>query len=753
MPGRSAIHTLRLLLLVLVGAARTAALPPAPEGSHGSGALDGEEPRVEARLLVDAARVAPGASFRAGVLFTLDRGWHIYWRNSGQSGLPTELEWRAAGAKVGPVQWPAPEIFREADGFITTYGYVGQVLLTSELVLPADARGEPELAVAADFLACEVQCIPGRIELSRRIAVGVPSSADPATAELFARWGERVPVAPESLGLQLEALYSQSAIRPGDEFSLALSLVSCANGEPDCRAWRLHEPAGEAFVPDVIESVELEVTGSRAHPSVEGAALLLLRGKASPDPVGAAQRLRGVLAIQRRGAGERHVEVDLPLPRAPAGAAVQNIPSAWLEADASPATPRVSAWSALALALLGGLILNLMPCVLPVLAIKVFGIAETAQHGRAELRRSALAYTLGIESAMLALALAVETLRAAGTSVGWGFQFQEPLFIAAISAVLLVFALNLFGVFEIGVDASGLAELSRSATGARRSFFEGLLAVVLATPCSAPFLGTAVGFAFASPPALGSAIFLAVGLGLALPYLAIAAVPAWSRWLPRPGPWMAQLRRLLGFAVLATVVWLLSIPASARAVVALLAWLVAVALGTWIGGSLQAAGRRGAARATALGVAALAMAAAPLLPLHAPASSAASESPSAWRPFDPAAIQGELAAGRAVFVHFTADWCLTCKANEQLVLANPRVEGEFERLDVARFKADWTRRDERIRTELAAHGRAGVPMYLVYSPGAPDAPVVLPELLSVERVIDALRRAAPPSTQPQEEST
>jgi thiol:disulfide interchange protein DsbD len=217
---------------------------------------------------------------------------------------------------------------------------------------------------------------------------------------------------------------------------------------------------------------------------------------------------------------------------------------------------------------------------------------------------------------------------------------------------------------------------------------------------------------------------------------------------------MAQLRRLLGFAVLATVVWLLSIPASASAIIALLAWLVAVALGTWIGGSLQAAGRRGAARATALAVAALAMAAAPLLPLDAPASSSAAQAThSVWRPFDPAAIRSELAAGRAVFVDFTADWCLTCKANEQLVLADPRVEREFERLEVVRFKADWTRRDERIRAELAAHGRAGVPMYLVYSPGAPEVPVVLPELLSIQRVIDALRRAAPPSTHPQEEPT
>ena len=350
MSGSSAIHTLRVLLLCLCSTASAAAPPPVPPGAHGTGAHDADEPRVEARLLVDAQRVQPGAPFRAGVLFSIDPGWHIYWRNSGQSGLPTELEWRAVGARVGPIQWPAPAIFREAEGFITTYGYAKEVLLASELTLPADARGEHELAVAADFLACEIQCIPGRIELSRRIALGDAAPADAATAELFERWSGRVPVSPEKLGVQIEALYSQSAIRPGEEFSVALAVVSCADAEPECRRWQLHEPVADAFVPDALASIELEVTGSGPHPGIEGAALLLLRGKASPDPVADPQRLRGVLAIERRGSGERHVDVDLPLPRAPAGASVQSIPAAWLEADTRPVAPAISAWSALALA-------------------------------------------------------------------------------------------------------------------------------------------------------------------------------------------------------------------------------------------------------------------------------------------------------------------------------------------------------------------------------------------------------------------
>jgi thiol:disulfide interchange protein DsbD len=742
----SAIRVLGLFVALALGSTAGAN----PSGAHGSGADDGSEPRVEATLLVDAERVAPGVPFRAGVRFELDRGWHVYWRNSGQSGLPTELEWQVEGARIGPIQWPAPAIFREADGFIITYGYAGEVLLTSEIAFPADARGERTLGVAADFLACKVQCIPGRIELSHRIALGEPAPAEKRVAQEFARWSERVPVAPAELELQIEALPSQSAIRPGDAFNLAISLISC-EGRSDCEPWRIPEPVGDAFVPDAPEGIELEVAGSRPHPGTAHGSLLLLRGKAGSDAVHADQRLRGVLAVTRRGSGVRHVEVDLPLRRAESGAAVDVISAAWLEAP--PSAPAISLWSALLFGLLGGLVLNLMPCVLPVLAIKLFGVAEAAQHGRAALWSSAGAYTLGIESAMLALALGVSALRATGVAVGWGFQFQEPLFIAALCGVLVVFALNLFGVFEIGATAGGLSDLARRASGARRSFFEGVLAVVVATPCSAPFLGTAIGFAFASPALVGSSIFLAVGLGLALPYLAVAAVPGWARWLPRPGIWMLHLRRLLGFAVLATVVWLLSILASRAALVALLALLVAIALGTWISGGLQAAGRRTAARLSAALVALGALAVAPSLPLEATLPEAApAPASSAWRAFEPAEIQQELAQGRAVFVDFTADWCLTCKANEQLVLSDARVEAEFERLDVARFKADWTRRDERIRAELAAHGKAGVPLYLLYSPRSPRAPVVLPELLSVRRVLEALRDAIP--AQPRmEEST
>jgi thiol:disulfide interchange protein DsbD len=383
--------------------------------------------------------------------------------------------------------------------------------------------------------------------------------------------------------------------------------------------------------------------------------------------------------------------------------------------------------------------------VLPVLAIKVFGITELSRQGRRALRASGLAYTAGVVLSMLALAGVVLSLRAAGTSVGWGFQMQEPRFLAGIGAVLVVFALNLFGAFEIGFAGGPLGGWIASARGARRSFLEGLLAVVLATPCSAPYLGTALGFAFASPAAATLAVFGAIGLGLALPYLAITWMPLWARWLPRPGPWMLRIRELLGFALLGTVVWLLWVArrqVGADGLVLILTFLVGVALCTWAYGRLQGAGRPRAAWSVAALALAGALALGALPALGTRAASAPQSAALPWRPYDPQALRVALAQGRPALVNFTADWCLTCKANEHLVLDTARVRREVERLDVALFRADWTRRDERIRAELARHGRAGVPLYLVYAPQRPLAPDALPELLGVDLVVEALRAAA-----------
>jgi len=737
-----------LLLLLLLGGAAAHAAPDVPDSAVGEGARQGDNARVEARLLIDAAEVQPGQPFDVGVLFDMDRGWHIYWRNPGESGLPTRLDWQIEDAAVGPIRWPAPEVFDEQDGLLTTFGYKGEVLLTNAVTFDAGVEGEREVRVTADFLVCEVQCIPGQIELSRTLRVGAAATpGDRATRKAVERHAARVPVAPETLGVELDVVLSQSAIRPGDSFRAAITAVPGAGGDASLSIGT-RDPA-RAFVPDRTGSVELEVTGSSPHPFAESGFLVTLDGQAARDDAGAEERLAGVLAV-RSGRHVRHVEVDLPLPRARAGSEVTLLDNPWLEpTQVAGVWQAVPMWEVILLALLGGLILNLMPCVLPVLAIKVFGITELAQHERREMVVHGFAYTGGILLSMLVLAGTVVALRAAGTAVGWGFQFQEPLFVAAISAVLLVFALNLFGVFGIYIDATRLTQVGQTGGGARRSFFEGLLAVAVATPCSAPFLGTAVGFAFASSTTVIVAVFLAVGLGLASPYLLVTWVPGWAKLIPRSGPWMIQLRQGLAFLLLGTIVWLLWVIGRSVGIdgmTGLLTFLVAVAFAAWIFGVLQAAQRTRAALGAALGVGSLAVAWLLALPLEAretrtPDASAAESLE--WRAFDPAQVRTELGEGRPVFVYFTADWCLTCKVNERMVLADARVRAELEQLEFSIFKADWTRRDETIRTELARFGRAGVPMYLVYSPEAPTRPALLPELLTVDLLVDALREAAP----------
>ncbi len=738
-----------LALVVLLLAAVARAAPSVPESAFGSGAPDRGNDRIEGRLVLDRDAVRGGESFRVGVLLEMDRHWHVYWRNSGQSGAPPKLAWQIPGASVGAIEWPFPEVFREAEGFITTYGYTGEVLLASPVTLSSEViSGSVEIRVDANVLVCEIQCIPGELHLSRTLAVGSESRAS-AEYELFERWRARVPQPLGGRGLALEAMYSQSAVRPGDSFKAALSVHACAAGRPDSERCAELEPGAarleDSFVPDHVGGVELAVTGARRPDFLQGGFVLSLTGDASADaPATTDSRMRGVLAVTREGE-PLFVEVDLPLPRAAPGAPVGQLTNPWLEAAASDSSaPALPFWRAVLLALLGGIVLNAMPCVLPVLAIKVFGLAELAQHGRAEMVRHGIAYTVGVLASMLALAAVVLALRAAGTSVGWGFQFQEPLFVAGISAVLVVFALSLFGVFELRIDVTQLADAGSQATGTRRSFFEGLLAVVLATPCTAPFVGTAVGFAFAGSTLTIVAIFLAIGLGLALPFLLVCLVPAWAKLVPRSGPWMSQLRAALGFALLGTVVWLLWIlgrSSGSDAQAVLLAYLCALAAGVWIFGALQQSERPNAARVALVALVGLSLAGLRHLPVDSlPAAAAVDES--LGHPFSAASVAESRARG-PVFVYFTAEWCITCKVNEHGVLSDPRVRAELEKRRFEIFKGDWTRPDETIRAELARWGKAGVPLYLVYGSGETAQPIVLPELLTVDLFLNALQQVAP----------
>jgi len=778
---------------VLVFLAASQALP-LPSEAVARRVIEDGAAQLEARLVVSS-----GPDRRVGVLFDLAPGWHLYWRNPGDTGIAPKLEFRAPGHAIGEILWPAPRVFEEADGLFTTYGYEGRVLLGAPIepdpgsprvgVEASAAVADPGVGAAAETVAvegevliCRTECIPASFALSSPLNPDLAESQQRRIDAAFADALERAPVSSAHLGLEARAGWIQPGERPADHHPteameghaaprlIRLVVQSCpdprSRGASGTRACPTAPSAADTplFVPFEADTLELSGTHLRSvTPAGNGFALEIAATLLAPHGEGGGgggedgrERLHGLVPVRDASGRLRHVEIDVPI-----GSAAAVLPGA---AAAAPGTGTGTGtgtgmgWAQiLLLAWIGGLVLNGMPCVLPVLAIKIFALAELAERERREIRLQGLAYTAGVLGSMAILAAVVIGLRAAGHSVGWGFQFQEPLFVAGIAAVIVAFALNLFGVFEIELGQGRLASVGQDASGTRRSLFEGLLAVVLATPCTAPFLGTAVGFAFAASGPVILSIFLAIGLGLASPFLAVSFFPAFARFIPRSGPWMLKLRAGLGFCLLATAVWLLWVlgqSGGAQAVVQTVAALLLLAFLLWVFGQLQPLpsvwiGRTAAA--TLLGLSVAGFNAIDLDPLPEGGRAAGAKAGATghtpgtrpgdgrdWQPWSPTAVAAALAAGQPSFVVFTADWCITCQVNERAVLDRADIRTAMKERGYALFKADWTRRDERIRNELAKFGRAGVPLYLVYSPDAPTRPRVLSELLSRREVLAAL---------------
>ncbi|HEX8821604.1 MAG TPA: thioredoxin family protein [Archangium sp.] len=705
-----------------------------PATAVARGAPDQGDERVEAALVTDVTQVKPGDTFRVGVRFRMDPHWHIYWKNPGESGLASEVTWDTPGTTVGELQWPAPSTFRTPDGYITTYGYEEEVLLFAEAQVSEKATGSLQLSAAADVLVCEVHCLPAQLMLTRNLPVGSKTLRDAEHAPAFDASRARVPVTPESAGHVVTLALDAKPLTAGQPFTGTLTLTGQAS----------HTVEKDFFVPERIRGLaRLALSPVAGKPGT-----FKLEGDVAPTVPEKEPRLAGVLRLGTAAAGYQALSLDLPLApvvaAAPGAAAVKASPSGVGTAVAPESSLTVGL--VLLFAFLGGALLNLMPCVFPVLALKAYGFTRTvhSEHGR--VGAHALAYAGGIVGSMLALALVVLALRAGGSTVGWGFQFQEPLFVAAVSAVLVAFALNLFGVFTVGTDGTALVEKVDASHGLSRSAGEGVLAVVLATPCSAPLLGTAVGFALAAGPAMVLATFFMLGLGLAMPFCLLVLVPGLSKFLPKPGAWMERGKQLLGFALLGTTVWLVWVMGGLTGVdgmARLLSFLALVGLGAWMYGLAQgvSGGRKAAGVAGVVAVLVLGGVLTLRFEETGPALRKGSVVADA-QPWDEAAVTAALAAGQPVFIDFTADWCLTCKFNERTVLAREEVRAALAEHKVAFFVADWTRRDARISAKLAEFGRAGVPMYLVVSPAAPDKPEVLPELLTTDSVVEAVRRAA-----------
>lgn len=657
-------------------------------------------PRAQASLISDSDSFTPGQPLRVALRLRMAEGWYTYWRNPGDAGAAAELDFALPdGATAGPIVWPTPA--RHATGPVMSYGYAGEVVLPATITLSPTLAADPLVVqVHASWLVCERICVPEDGDFTLTLPAGTASPAP--EAKLFAAADAATP----------HPAPWPAAISPEGVLSLRM---------PGLDASQLREAWFAPFAWGQVEHSAPQALSVTA----DGLNLALRPAAEFRHAAG----LRGIVVLTDQT--RRTTALELTARPGPSIAPAAALPL----------------WQLVAFAVAAGMILNLMPCVFPVLAMKALGLAALAGHRRRAALAQAGAYAAGVVVTFLALAGMLVGLRAAGAVVGWGFQFQSPVFVAATAWLLFAIGLNMSGLYAIG--GGSVAGLGAGATrrgGAAGSFFTGLLAVLVATPCTAPFMGAAIAGALAAPLAVTVLGFLALGIGFALPYLAFAIIPGVARLLPRPGAWMGVVRQALAFPMYAAAVWLLwvvSIQAGSGGVLYTAAGAVLIGFALWAVGLAQ--GRAGLWRRVAAATAAAAgLAAIGLLSILGTAPPAAAGSATtagaADEPFTPARLAALRAEGRPVFVNMTAAWCVTCIVNEQVALGQPAIRAAFAARDITYLKGDWTRRDPAITGYLRAMGRDGVPLYVLYPPRG-GAPVVLPQILTEGRVLDELARA------------
>lgn len=666
---------------------------------------------VEADLIAENTGLVAG-DYQNWVALRLqpEPGWHVYWLNPGDSGIPTSLQWSLpTGVEAGPIEWPYPHAQRLGD--LTNYGYGEETLHLVPVTVAADWPTDRPVPLQAEakWLVCKDICIPGKATLGLELPLTRTATPDPAWSSTFAKartelpraapdWEARYAIADGSLSLAVEgAKLSADRI---EFFPEANDLVNHAAPQ------RIALAAGNG----------LRLSQALSSYFVE-----------APNP------LRGVLVLHE-GAQARAFQI-----RASAGAVTAVAASVSAQPASSPAAAAVPApkppslVAVLLSALLGGLILNLMPCVFPVLSLKALSVMQSRGQSDREARHQALAYTAGVIGSFLAVAALLLVLRAGGKAIGWGFQLQSPAFIGLLAYLLLALGLSLSGAAHFGTRWMGVGQILTQKSGNAGAFFTGVLAVVVASPCTVPFMGSAVGYAMTQSSAMTLLVFAALGLGLALPFLLIGFFPRLAAWLPRPGAWMETFKQAMAFPLYLTVAWLLWVlarQAGADAVGLVLVGLVLVALAVWLwprGGWFA-----GLVKLGALAGAAVLLWQPALVPGPAVAASGATGA-EVW---SEEKVAGLRARGDTIFVDFTADWCLTCKVNERVALKTEAVQDAFRERGVAFLVADWTRNDPAITRVLERHQRPGVPLYLVYVNGG--EPKVLPQVLTPQIVLDAL---------------
>ncbi len=679
--------------------------------------------RAVAQLVTSYDRVAPGQDLHIGLSLRLEKHWHTYWRNAGGPGYPAELHFEVLGApadsiKVGDIIWPLPQTIvnkaLDPNQAIISYAFEDRVLLPMRLHISENAEPGQIITIKAQatYLVCEAICLPEMAELTLPLVIG--------EAVKDARWSANIErtlmAAPKPEGLQASAALVDGVLQ-----------IDITGGNLDFSA--IKNPYYYPYEQDVIQASAKQI----AARGDMGIRLKLAPSFGLEDGI---KNVPGVLAFEENIAGSwqrRGIEIA-----AVAGAKI-DIGAV----EATPGTgnmhgPSIGLWAALVGAFIGGLILNLMPCVFPVLSLKALGFARAAHEDRSVIRKHGWLYTAGVMVSFLALAVIVLALKAGGIGIGWGFQLQNPVLVGALALLFFVIALNLFGLFHIGGSLQNTGSDLAASGGAKGAFFTGVLAVVVATPCTAPFMAGALGFAFAQSALMLVLVFVALGVGFAVPFLALSYAPGLLARLPKPGPWMDTFKQFLAFPMLAAAVWLvwvLSAQTGTGGVWRILGAMLLIGFAIWLWkykgivakAALILSVLMGAYLLKDLGVA------------EREQELAALPQTSVWSPERVAELRAE---GHIVFVDFTAAWCVTCKLNEIGTINKPKTQELFAKYGVKTLVGDWTSRDDAITKELARHGRSGVPLYLVYRPGKDDiSPQILPQGLNYKIIEEALKKA------------
>ena len=676
-------------------------------------------PHVEAELVARSQAFQPGQAVELALRLKIIDHWHTYWQNPGDSGLPTRLTWSLpAGFSAGAIAWPYPK--KLPLGPLMNFGYEGEVLHLVTLQTPANFKiGETVLLTAkADWLVCSDVCIPESADLSMSLS-SVSSIPLPD-----ARWGAAFAKARAALPGTLGNWTTAATIADG---KLAIDF-----SPPSGAAISIAEATFFPLREDLIANAGAQVltkTGS-------GFRLMI----PTADPVNASINVVDGVIVATNGWGNTYAgkAVAFSAPLVISNAVSPRLGLSTGVSGDSSSSRQMGLFAALLFALVGGLLLNLMPCVFPVLGIKIMSFARHAKSDPALLRKQGFAFLFGVLVSFWILAGILIALRSAGESIGWGFQLQSPLFVASLAVLFLLMALNLSGVFEMGLGlqsaAGNLHPRGRGTLG--DAFFSGVLATVVATPCTAPMMGAALGFTLSQPAIVSILVFTAIALGMALPVMTLSLVPQWLRFLPKPGAWMITFRRFLAFPLFATVAWLTWVLGSQignDGAAKLLFGLVIIALAAWLYGHWQFSSPvRAIVGATLIALCGIAIA----WPDASRIGDSVATTDDGWIPFSTQKIVELRSQRKAVFVDFTATWCITCQVNKRVALNQEKVVRRFKELDIVRMKADWTVQDPEITRALAEFGRNGVPLYVFYPAGG--EPRIFPEILTPAIVLSGI---------------